>query len=384
MRVRLSNRRAGLVLAVALLLILTGGSAQAWADTTTTAPADQTTISPTTTISSATTTAETDVVMETPPGAIIPLAEGQTPPNPGWTTDLFEVRVLPEYDEPAVLIILRFSLPETVSLPATVKLPIPSGSWIAGIGEIGPGGGFTYNYADSYPTVEPGARWDIASIVVSDYRDLQVDYYYDPGIPDGAGQRSFPLLVQLPVDADTLILHVQQPARSTDFLIEPALQDSGLSDDGFTYAVAAYTGLKSGDQLGNTVSYEKSDGSLSIEGGTAPESSKVNTNTVLIAAILVVVVIVGGVVIYRLYAKPGAGKGNTKGRSRPRPAQPAPKAKASSRQASGGRPSGAKSSKAQTGKTTSSKVGNVDYCTACGEELDDRSRFCPNCGEARP
>ncbi len=98
------------------------------------------------------------------------------------------------------------------------------------IGEIDPNGGFTYNYANSYPSVEPGDEWDIATIDVTSYRQLQIDYYYDPGLPQEAGQRSFPLLVQMPVDAGTVLLHVQQPARATDFEIQPALQGSGQAE----------------------------------------------------------------------------------------------------------------------------------------------------------
>src|SRR3990172_823921 len=197
-----------LLTAVLLVAVLTG-PVQAAATLTSTAPS---LVAQETSTSSTTATSQT---------AIVPPPASQLPLNPGWRTEQMEVRVLPEYDQKAVLVIVGFSLPADVTLPATLKFPIPTGATIAGVGEVDPNGNFKYNYADSYPPVETGSEWDIASIEVKNYRQLQIDYYYDPGLPQGAGQRSFPLLAQMPVDVGTLVMHVQQPARATDFAVQP-------------------------------------------------------------------------------------------------------------------------------------------------------------------
>ena len=224
---------------------------------------------------------------------------GYTPLNPGLKTDQMAVQVWPEYDKKAVLVLMSFSLPADVALPATLKFTIPKGAVVAGIGEIDPNGTFKYNYANSYPPVEPGTDWDIVTIQVQNYRSLQIDYYYDPGLPAGAGERFFPVLMQSPLDVGTLLLHIQQPARATDFKVVPTPQGSGQADDGFTYAVATFSDVKAGSTLGETVSYSKPDGDLSA-GSTASTGAKVKTSTVLLAAILVIVVCFGGYIAYRL------------------------------------------------------------------------------------
>jgi hypothetical protein len=429
-----SAKRLLPLLATALLvaILLVPAAAQAETTSSTASPTSttgQTGVSPTTS-----TSAPSTQVTQPQQGAIVPPPAGQTPLNPGWKTDQIGIRVWPEYDKKAVLVIMNLTLPAEVPLPATLRFAVPAGATIAGIGEIDPNGEFTYNYGEDYPPVEPGAEWDIATIEVKSYRKLQIDYYYDPGLPQGAGQRSFPLLAQMPLDVGALLLHVQHPAGATDFAIQPPLDATGQSDDGFTYSVGSYTDVESGSTLGHTVSYYKPDGSLSVDAAnpSEPGTTQVNTTTVLLAAILVVVVIVGGVVLYYLFvskSRSGGPRGNGRGDRRRQErtasatgakqqrwddkAQKFTKAEATAQKKSAAKgatakaPSAAKTSAADAGPTAAAEADDApaaaataaaaplgdasatqagetaEYCVACGEELTTKSRFCPNCGEAR-
>jgi hypothetical protein len=382
-----STRRLLPLFAVALFVaVLIGPAAVQATDTSSTTVPGQSAVSPTTTVAPG----QGPQLGQT---AVVPPPAGQVPLNVGWKTDQMDVRVMPEYDQKAVLVIMGFSLPAYVSLPATLKFAVPAGAKIAGIGEVDPNGNFTYNYTTSYPPVEPGAEWDVATIEVKNYRQLQIDYYYDPGLPQGAGQRSFPLLAQMPMDAGTLLLHVQQPARATDFTVQPAMQGSGQAEDGFTYAVAAYPDVKAGSTLGHVVSYYKPDGGLSTDSAQSG-TTQVNTNTVLLVAILIIVVFIGGIVVYRLYFKsPKADpkKGRAKG-PRSQAATPPPATTKQQRQgtkpaapAKTTTPKAAAAADAPTSTYPATEQGDsvVEYCNACGEELTTNSPFCPNCGEAR-
>jgi hypothetical protein len=399
--------------------------------------AQDTTTSSTTQSGSATTsTSAPDQAVQSGHVAIIPPSPTQVPLNPGWKTEQMDIRVMPEYDQPAVLVIMGFSLPASVPLPATLKFPIPAGAQIAGIGEVDPNGNFTYNYANSYPQIQQGTDWDIATIEVKNYRQLQIDYYYDPGFAQGAGQRVFQILAQMPLDVGQLLLHVQQPAKATDFQIEPALQGSGKADDGFIYSVAAYSDVKAGSTMGHIVSYVNPTGGLSVDSQQSGATTQSNTNTVLLAAILVIVVIVGGLVVYRLFFSPsGTGQGGGGRGARRRQEQAARsgggKQQKKNGQASKAAATGAAASQkgaspqkaAASGKGAAAPEGSaapraaatvdsstteaeeafaedtsasagasgdkpgggaVEYCTACGEELTTESPFCPKCGEARP
>jgi hypothetical protein len=389
-----------------LLVVLVFPAAAQADDTTTISTGASTTASSGEPASSSSTT----LPSESSAPAIIPPAEGAVSPNPGWQTDQMQIQILPEYDQRAVLVVLRFSLPASVPLPATMQLPIPAGAQIAGIGEIDPNGQYKYNYQNSYPTVQPGDEWDVASIDVKDYRDVQIDYYYDPGFPAAAGPRSFPLLVQIPMDVGTLILHVQHPATATNFQIQPALQGSGQAGDGFTYDVATYADVKGGSTLGHTVSYTNPDGSLSIN-ATSSGSSKVSMTAALLGAILFVLVVIAGFMGYRMFtsarkpkAKPAVAKSGrspapsgaaTGKRKQPVTAKPqnrkavntdeGPTATADERAVADNRASDeGDEGDEDRGDDASGLDDETEYCTVCGEQLTPKFRYCPSCGEPRP
>jgi hypothetical protein len=306
--------------------------------------------------------------------AVVTPAPGLASLNPDWKTDQMVVQVWPEYDEQAVLVFMNFSLPADVQLPATLKFAVPKGAVIAGIGEIDENGSFTFNYKDSYPPVESGTDWDIATIQVQKYRALQIDYYYDPSLPTGAGARSFPVLMQLPLSAGSLNLHVQEPARATDFSVQPAMQGSGEASDGFTYFTASFSDVKAGSTLGYVISYSKPDGDPSTKSSDS-SSAALSTNTVLLAAVLVVVVCIGALLIYRLYRNTGKATRTTDRRERPntRPGPTEPRAATKKK-----RPA-AEAEDGPSEKATPARR----FCFACGEELTKKARFCPNCGESQ-
>ena len=381
-----------------LLLLTTAAAAQSPTLTVAAAPTTSTAAS-----AGTATTAATDALgtatTATTAAAQTPVASGLIPPvlglatlNPGWKTAQMVVQVWPEYDKRAVLVIMTFALPAEVPLPATFKFAVPTGAVIAGIGEVDPNGNFTFNYANSYPPVAPGTDWDIATIQVQKYRSLQIDYYYDPGLPVGAGPRSFPLLLQLPMDVTSLNLHVQQPARATDFNVQPAMQGTGAAQDGFTYAVASLSDAKAGSTFSYVVSYSKPDGELSTS-TSETTGAKLNTSTVLLAVILVIVVLIGGVVIYLLFrrsgkAAPAKRQGSGQGRPKARATRttPPPVAAKAKKPAARVESVAKDEGRAAGGEATGEAAGGeavTGHCLACGEDLIKNARFCPNCGEAQ-
>lgn len=382
---RFPRTGAVLLVGVAMVLLL-AGAAQAQTDTTAT-----TAVGPSTTSSAPSATTQTSAAPQAPAGSagLIPPNLGLAPLNPGLKTGQMVVQIWPEYDKKAVLVIMNFDLPAEVPLPATFKFAVPTGAVIAGIGEVDANNNFTFNYANSYPPVQAGTDWDIATVQVQKYRKLQIDYYYDPGFPVGAGARSFPVLMQVPLDASSLNLHVQEPARATDFNVQPALQGTGPAQDGFTYSVAAFSDVKAGSTFGYLVSYSKPDGDLSTTSSSQPASTKLGTRTVLLAAILVIVVIVGGFVIYRLYrrgSKTPPAKVPGRQTPRPSPARPPAAVKKQKPVVQAERVTTdqgqAETGEAVTGEEDAGKTV-TGQCPACGEDLVENARFCPSCGEAQ-
>jgi len=197
--------------------------------------------------------------------------------------------------------------------------------------------------------------------------------------------------------------------------------------------VATYADVTAGSTLGHLISYNKSDGDLSIEAVESTSSTGVSTNTVLLTAILIVVVVVGALVVYRLFFSSSGGRpqGGSRG-ARRRQERATQQASANKQQRKGGKAQAtATQSKGPTKKNGKTRKADVaaaggaamtgeapdstgtatevlraeeadaivdeadaagadeqdlepaDYCVACGEELVKDSPFCPNCGEAR-
>ena len=394
----------GTLAGATLLMVLLTTAAAAADSTTTPVPAS------TTSTAAAGTAAPGPVAT---PASAAPSATGIVPPilgsallNPGWKTAQMAVQVWPEYDQAAVLVIMNFEIPADVPLPATFKFAVPTGASIAGIGEVDANNNFTFNYAKTYPPVQAGTDWDIVTIQVQKYRALQIDYYYDPGLPAGAGLRSFPMLLELPMDVGALNLHVQQPTRATDFKVQPAMQGTGVAQDGFTYAVASFSDIKAGSTLGYVVSYNKPDATPSATADqTQTPSNKLNTSTVLIGAIAVIVIVLGGAIIYLLYKRGGKGapaKKGTQAKQKPRPGRsgvepisakasaagkakkPQVQAKSTPKGDTENEADGAAVGEVGGGRTDTPAAAEVTgHCLACGEDLIKNARFCPNCGEAQ-
>ena len=321
---RVAARIIGVFVGGMALALLLGTAAWAQSPSPTVAAAPTTSTDATaTTAATGTSGAATTATPQAPAATsgLLPPVIGLTPLNPAWKVNQMVVQVWPEYDQEAVLVIMNFDLPAEVPLPATLKFAIPSGASIAGIGEVDSSGNFTFNYANSYPPVEPGTDWDIATIQVQKYRTLQIDYYYDPGLPTGAGPRSFPVLLQLPLDATSLNLHVQQPSRATDFKIQPDMQATGAGP-GWLHVRDSDVLRRDGRHHAGVCRLLQQARWRPIHDQPVRFRAAEHEQSVL-AAILVIVVCVGGLVVYRLYrraAKPGPVKG-THGARRISPAK---------------------------------------------------------------
>ncbi|MDP2673860.1 MAG: zinc ribbon domain-containing protein [Dehalococcoidia bacterium] len=126
------------------------------------------------------------------------------------------VTILPEYDQPRVLVVLRGELPADTPLPAQVRLRLPADA--------------TVTYACSLkqpnddrtcqqPTSEPdgdyqAVTYDLTTPV------MYVEYYY--GTFTGAGQRSTDFSFWPPYPSKSLQLAIPAPSDATDFNVSPA------------------------------------------------------------------------------------------------------------------------------------------------------------------
>jgi len=177
-----------------------------------------------------------------------------------------EVGLWPEYDQRAMLVIYRVTLPQGTAFPATVELPIPA--------RIGDPTAVAQQAADGaliladYTRQATSSEW--ASLSIQAESDVVQVEYYDTLAIEGAS-RSFTFTWPAGWPVAELAYEVQQPAGGSAMKIEPAAGSNRTGPNGLTY----YTGSL-GTQDGSAearlqMSYAKSDAGLTVE--TVPPST---------------------------------------------------------------------------------------------------------------
>ena len=289
---------------------------------------------------------------------ILPAA-GQGPDN---TVREATLQLWPEYDDPGLLVIYSGDFTDTVTFPQEIAVPLPASA--RGIQA-------TSKEADGRLTNQ---QWQIVNgklVYTLPGPGFHIEYYLDR--PPSGDQREIGYMFVAPYATDSLDVRVQQPARATDFSLDPPPDSSQVGDDGLTYSTLRKTNLPQGDKLDLKIRYRKTDQGLTsapiaaaqtaptpqIE--TAPEPAPGGSPDSWLPWLLI------GVGLVALAA--AAAYGFLRGRGAPTPAHTA----------RGARPAQAGSPAAGS----PASAAGAAFCTQCGWQFRPDDRFCANCGAPR-
>ncbi|HZD06433.1 MAG TPA: hypothetical protein VE173_16090, partial [Longimicrobiales bacterium] len=180
------------------------------------------------------------------------------PPTVAWVS----VQILPEFDDPRVLVIYQGSLAEGVETPADFSLVIPRGAQIHMAGGVDATGGHIHG---DYETTERDGLTEVAyELPVPDF---YMEFYYDP-IPEGE-DHGFTYPVVSPWDAAEVTVAVQKPRRAEDFGVSPLAARVVQDDKGFDYHVIQWDSVAAGTSREVAVRYRKADREPSAVPGQA-------------------------------------------------------------------------------------------------------------------
>jgi len=274
------------------------------------------------------------------------------------------IELWPEYDQPAMLVILRGTLaPETV-LPASVTVHIPASANGPHAVAVQDANG---QLTDAQFVTTPQAD-SLAVTLQATVPSFQVEYYDAALKIEGqARQYVFTWTADFAVTAATL--RVQEPVNARNLTGEPPLMLAGASDIGLRYYTASLGALTAGQAVTAHINYAKPDAQLSVTQVTAqplaatpalvaappPAMSEAQLQQWLAIALLVVSMgLVGlGFLFWR--------------RTR---AAPARLARSRGRRPSNNPPS------------TPPPTMAIKFCTQCGQPVGPEDRFCRHCGNA--
>jgi hypothetical protein len=310
---------------------------------------------------------------------IAPVALDAQAPAPTIATA--ELRLWPEYDDPGLLVIFSGDFAAGTTVPLQAEFPISAGAR-----------NIQATYQDAAGTLinRPFEVTDNRLAYELPIASFHIEYYVDRA-PSG-DERQITYVFEAPYAIDALRVAVQQPARSSGFVLAPAAENTEQGTDGLTYHVFNQRNLAAGEKLEIEVTYTKTDTGLSApqlavtstESAPALPQAAVTTSASVTdwlpwVLIGVGVALLAGILVYWLLSRRNAEPAEampvatrtvrtTQGASRsataPAPPKPLPTVPARPPQAP-------------------TPAGPVAFCHNCGNALKPEDRFCAQCGTAR-
>jgi hypothetical protein len=267
------------------------------------------------------------------------------------------VDLWPEFDRPTMLVIYHITLPDQVSLPATMSLRIPAA--------VGAPNAVAVRQTDgaliSVPyTQEADGDWS-RLVFQATTKDVQVEYY-DPGLQKSGDQRHYEYTWPGDYAVETFNIEVQQPSGATEIQIKPGTVSVRQGADNLNYYRMNVGSLTLNQQFQITVDYKKSTDDLSassvpveasgpLDGPNTGVASMTSLLPWLLGGIGLLLIVGGGVWYWQ------------SGRQKSRPQRELHRRK--------------KSTESQAADSTE---GSNIYCHQCGKRASVGDRFCRTCG----
>jgi hypothetical protein len=287
------------------------------------------------------------------------------------------VQVMPEFDDPRVLVIVQGRLDISQDgLPVELTLPVPRGAQINQMAIMNSTSGAIESQPfDAEP--EPGnEQWTLVTYELSSAHFFY-EYYYAPFLA-GNPERHFVFDFPTPYAVDGLKIEVQQPLEATDFSLTPPATLARVDEAmGFTYHLYEIGALGAGETISIDIAYRKETAEPSItreelmgsqvQGGAdgpagidaAPVSGGENEG--LWVGLGVVGLFGAGAAIWTWTKKDSPSREHAKPhRVSPRRATPQPEVTG--------------------GESNNGVEHSTLYCTDCGARLRAQARFCHVCG----
>lgn len=254
------------------------------------------------------------------------------------------IELWPDYDRPAVLVLLTGTLPADTLLPAVVTLPLPAAAELNAVARIS---------SDNVMSddIEFTSNSGQLTFTTPDRR-FRVEYYL-PYDADG-NQRTFTYTWQASIPVAQVEATVQEPAATSSIIIEPPPVTTSSGFNGLTYHTLPVQSVPAGQPYTVRVNYTLASPQLSIEQspaaaiveGAEAASPAATINWPIVAAA------VGGVLLVIALTWQIASSSRAETRMRkPRPVRP-------------------------------EKQTWARFCHECGQRVQPGDRFCRQCGTA--
>jgi len=212
-----------------------------------------------------------------------------------------EVDLLPEFDQPSMLIVSTCELSQDVTLPADIVLRIPTAAGRPSL--VAAGTSVDALYEVPYK-IKPSGIWTYI-ILRSSLPIIRLEYY-DPSFSTNNLNRHYDYSWQSDYTVENFYLQIQQPYGVSNIQIQPILENSEWTSDGVLRYYNIQIGkVDAGREISFSLDYKKEGGQPSTSSLQVHSSIPITTNTpgritiwnsvpwFLILAFSIVLIIVG-------------------------------------------------------------------------------------------
>jgi hypothetical protein len=184
-----------------------------------------------------------------------------------------QVQLWPEYDQPSMLVIYDFSLPDSASLPLSISLRFPKAANLVAVAAQGSDGSLL-NTDYQGPTAQ--ADWQVITIQIQSTGVYHVEYY-EPLSRDG-NVRHYSYLWPGDYAVDDFVVSVRLPADATNISSVP-LMESSQSSDGTPYLRKDFGSLGANQELRVELDYTKTSEALTASAQSLQPSQPLGAST---------------------------------------------------------------------------------------------------------
>ena len=260
-----------------------------------------------------------------------------------------QIQLWPEYDQPSMLVIYDFRLPDSAKLPVSVSINFPKEAHLVAVASQSTDGSLL-NTDYIGPTVTE--QWQSVTIQIQTPTTYHIEYYQP--LSRTGDKRQFTFLWPGDYAIDDISISLRIPPDTTSIITDPAMK-STKGADGTASLIKDFGALEAGQDFPLQIRYSRTSETLSVPGETVQPSRPLGSNTpgrVLLSNYLpyilgaLGVVAIGAAAIY--FLQPGRRQATARRRSH------------------GGR--------------AESKAKTETYCHQCGARAQPGDHFCRVCG----
>ncbi len=183
-----------------------------------------------------------------------------------------QVQLWPEYDQPSMLVIYDFTLPDTTTLPANVAIRFPAN---ANLIAVASGSAPSFLNA-SYEGPTASGDWQTVTIKVETKANYHIEYYEPISKTDTV--RQFAYLWPGDYAIDDFSISIRVPLDTINITTDPILQSSQTAD-GTTFLVKDFGPLAAAQQFTLSLSYTRTSDQLGASQSSVQPSEPLSSST---------------------------------------------------------------------------------------------------------